>query len=109
MRSPQGRPISHQSAAECPDEIDIYGMLVSRLIAGQFPQWAGLAVSEVRSACTDHAIWRLGGDFAVRLLRLARAAQTVATLVDQPVLDLNHAAELLGRTFRRMMGGGRSK
>ena len=41
--------------------------LVRRLIAGQFPQWAGLAVQRWPSGGTVNAMYRLGGDMAVRL------------------------------------------
>jgi aminoglycoside phosphotransferase (APT) family kinase protein len=41
--------------------------LVRRLIAGQFPQWAGLAVKRWPSGGTVNAMYRLGGDMAVRL------------------------------------------
>lgn len=60
-----------------PDDIDIGLPLVSRLIAEQFPRWAGLPLTEVRSAGTDNAIYRLGGDMAVRLPRRAAAAADV--------------------------------
>ena len=58
------------------DEIHIATSLVSRLIAGQFPEWAGLPIEPLNSAGTDHAIFRLGGEMAVRLpLRLVAAEQ----------------------------------
>ncbi|MFF8836281.1 aminoglycoside phosphotransferase family protein [Streptomyces sp. NPDC015130] len=41
--------------------------LVARLVAAQFPEWAGLPVREVDSAGTDNAMFRLGDEFAVRL------------------------------------------
>ncbi|MGW8768146.1 aminoglycoside phosphotransferase family protein [Streptomyces sp. NPDC055815] len=41
--------------------------LVERLIAAQFPDWAGLPVREVDSAGTDNAMFRLGDEYAVRL------------------------------------------
>jgi aminoglycoside phosphotransferase (APT) family kinase protein len=41
--------------------------LVRRLIAGQFPQWAGLAVERFASGGTVNAIYRLGDGMAVRL------------------------------------------
>jgi aminoglycoside phosphotransferase (APT) family kinase protein len=41
--------------------------LVRRLIAGQFPQWAGLAVERWPSSGTVNAMYRLGEDMAVRL------------------------------------------
>ncbi|MFT4038677.1 MAG: aminoglycoside phosphotransferase family protein [Thermomicrobiales bacterium] len=44
--------------------------MVRRLIAEQFPQWADLPVAPVPSAGTDHALYRLGEDMAVRLPRI---------------------------------------
>jgi aminoglycoside phosphotransferase (APT) family kinase protein len=41
--------------------------LVRRLIAGQFPQWAGLAVRRRPSGGTVNAMYRLGDDMVVRL------------------------------------------
>jgi aminoglycoside phosphotransferase (APT) family kinase protein len=51
------------------DEIEIDVSLASRLIAGQFPHWAGLPIEQVHSAGTDNAIFRLGGAMAIRLPR----------------------------------------
>ena len=75
-----------------PDEIDI-GVPVARLIAKQFPQWAGLPITEVPSAGTDNAIYRLGEEMAVRLPRrpgtvaaLAREQQWLPQLA--PLLPL---------------------
>ncbi|HXW79740.1 MAG TPA: aminoglycoside phosphotransferase family protein [Acidimicrobiales bacterium] len=48
--------------------------LVSRLVRDQFPHWAHQPVVAVPSAGTDHAIFRLGQDLAVRMPRLQRAA-----------------------------------
>ncbi|CAM5432299.1 aminoglycoside phosphotransferase family protein [Streptomyces tanashiensis] len=48
--------------------------LVERLIAAQFPEWAGLPVREVNSAGTDNAMFRLGDEFAVRLPKADWAA-----------------------------------
>jgi len=59
------------------DEIEIDGPLVERLVAAQFPQWAGLPVRRVPSAGTDNAMFRLGEDMAVRLPRLAAVAHQV--------------------------------
>jgi aminoglycoside phosphotransferase (APT) family kinase protein len=53
-----------------PDEADIDLPLVSRLFAAQFPRWASLPLEAVPSAGTDNAIYRLGGDMAVRLPRI---------------------------------------
>jgi aminoglycoside phosphotransferase (APT) family kinase protein len=41
--------------------------LVRRLIAGQFPQWAGLALRRLRSGGPVNAMYRLGDDLVVRL------------------------------------------
>ncbi|MDT9698062.1 phosphotransferase [Streptomyces sp. P17] len=53
-----------------PDELDIDAEPVRRLIAEQFPQWAGRPVRPVRSAGTDNAMYRLGDDLVARLPRL---------------------------------------
>ncbi|MEU8487431.1 aminoglycoside phosphotransferase family protein [Streptomyces sp. NPDC048641] len=60
-----------------PEEADIDVSLVRRLVAAQFPQWAGLPLTEVVSAGTSNAMYRLGEDMAVRLPRLAGSAQDV--------------------------------
>jgi aminoglycoside phosphotransferase (APT) family kinase protein len=59
------------------DEATIDVPLVSRLVATQFPQWAGLPITKVRSAGTDNAIYRLGDDMAVRLPRRTWVAANV--------------------------------
>jgi aminoglycoside phosphotransferase (APT) family kinase protein len=50
---------------------------VSRLVARQFPQWAGLPVREVRTSGTDNLIYRLGDELVIRLPALPRAAPMV--------------------------------
>lgn len=50
---------------------DIDVALVDRLVAAQFPQWAGLPVEPVDSAGTSNAMYRLGEDMVVRLPRIA--------------------------------------
>lgn len=52
--------------------------LVSRLVAGQFPQWTGLPLLAVASTGTDNSIFRLGDTMAVRLPRDADAAEAIA-------------------------------
>ncbi|MFI0975689.1 aminoglycoside phosphotransferase family protein [Streptomyces sp. NPDC021093] len=59
------------------DEADIDVPLVRRLVAAQFPQWAGLPVEAVASSGTENAMFRLGPDLAVRLPRIARAVDDV--------------------------------
>ncbi len=60
------------------DEIDTDVMLVRRLLAGQFPHWAGLAIEPVVSYGTDHDIYRLGDDLAARLPRIGWATRQAA-------------------------------
>jgi aminoglycoside phosphotransferase (APT) family kinase protein len=60
------------------DEFVTDAALVERLIAAQFPQWAGLPIEAVPSAGTDNALYRLGDDLAVRLPRIAGATGQLA-------------------------------
>ncbi|MEO1300499.1 MAG: aminoglycoside phosphotransferase family protein [Cyanobacteria bacterium J06636_16] len=52
------------------DEVSTDASLVRRLLATQFPQWADLPISPVRSSGTDNALYRLGEDKVVRLPRI---------------------------------------
>ncbi|MFI8931723.1 aminoglycoside phosphotransferase family protein [Streptomyces sp. NPDC053474] len=52
--------------------------LVRRLIAAQFPRWAGLPVEAVDSAGTSNVMYRLGEDLVVRLPRESGSADEVA-------------------------------
>jgi aminoglycoside phosphotransferase (APT) family kinase protein len=52
------------------DEVNTDVSLVGRLLAAQFPYWADFPLEPVPSAGTDNAIYRLGGDMAVRLPRI---------------------------------------
>lgn len=61
-----------------PDEIETDVTLVRRLIAGQFPQWAGLPIDLVASYGTDHDIYRLGDRLAARLPRVGWATKQAA-------------------------------
>lgn len=57
------------------DQVSLDETQVRDLLTAQFPQGAGLFLREV-AAGTDHALWRLGEDLAVRLpLRASAAAQ----------------------------------
>lgn len=60
------------------DETGTDAGLVRRLIAGQFPQWAGLPVRPVVSYGTDHDIYRLGEQLSVRLPRIGWATDQAA-------------------------------
>jgi aminoglycoside phosphotransferase (APT) family kinase protein len=59
------------------DELPIDEALVRRLLGQQFPRWADLDLLRVRSAGTDHALFRLGDEFAVRLPRRPCAATQI--------------------------------
>jgi aminoglycoside phosphotransferase (APT) family kinase protein len=58
-------------------EVHIDVPLVRRLVATQFPRWAGLSVAPVESAGWDNTIFRLGPDLAVRLPRRRIGAEQV--------------------------------
>lgn len=61
-----------------PDEVDLDAPLVSRLVAAQFPRWAGLPVRRLASSGTENAMFRLGADKVVRLPRHPDAVESVA-------------------------------
>jgi aminoglycoside phosphotransferase (APT) family kinase protein len=52
------------------DEVATDAPLVARLVAAQFPRWAGLAVEPVDSIGTDNAMYRLGDELSVRMPRI---------------------------------------
>jgi aminoglycoside phosphotransferase (APT) family kinase protein len=60
------------------DEVETDAALVRRLLAGQFPRWADLPIKLVASYGTDHDIYRLGEDLAVRLPRIGWATGQAA-------------------------------
>jgi aminoglycoside phosphotransferase (APT) family kinase protein len=49
------------------DEVDIDTALAQRLVADQLPAYAGLPLHRVASGGTEHAVFRLGDDLAVRM------------------------------------------
>lgn len=59
------------------DEVDVDIALVRRLLAEQFPHWADLPITPVRSAGTDNALFRLGDDMSARLPRIEAAIAQV--------------------------------
>lgn len=59
------------------DELDTDTGLVRRLLAAQFPRWAGLPIAPVHPAGTDNALYRLGDDMVVRLPRRERTIKTL--------------------------------
>ncbi len=56
-----------EQAGEARPHID--GALVRRLVDAQFPQWAGLPLTLLDPAGSDHVIHRLGEELSVRLPR----------------------------------------
>lgn len=80
MRVDRTRKVPMPKPKMNPDEIDIDLPIVSRLIGKQFPQWADLPITAVRSAGTDNAIYRLGDDMAVRLKPSATARAPPASI-----------------------------
>jgi aminoglycoside phosphotransferase (APT) family kinase protein len=65
-------------------EIDISTGLAARLIAEQFPQWAGLPIRPVTSAGTECVMYRLGDDMVIRLPR--RPGESLGAILEQAVL-----------------------
>ena len=59
------------------DEVETDVSLVGRLLAAQFPHWAGLPIEPLPSAGTDNALYRLGDDMVVRLPRIHWAVEQV--------------------------------
>jgi len=59
-------------------QADTDAALVRRLLAGQFPQWAGLPVEPVASYGTDHDIYRIGDGLSARLPRIEWATRQAA-------------------------------
>lgn len=62
-----------------PGEVGTDATLVHRLLARQFPSWAGLRIVPVPSWGTDNALYRLGEDMVIRLPRIEWAAGGVAS------------------------------
>ncbi|MFJ9848128.1 aminoglycoside phosphotransferase family protein [Streptomyces sp. NPDC101150] len=61
-----------------PGQHPIDDELVRRLIAGQFPQWAGLALERFPSGGTVNAMYRLGDGMVVRLPLVKGGAKDVS-------------------------------
>lgn len=52
------------------NELEVDEVLVSSLLKNQCPQWANLSLKAVKSSGTDNALFRLGGEYIVRLPRI---------------------------------------
>jgi aminoglycoside phosphotransferase (APT) family kinase protein len=66
-------------------EIDISTGLAARLIAEQFPHWAGLPLRPVSSAGTECVLYRLGDDLVIRLPR--RPGESLDTILTHGILS----------------------
>lgn len=77
--------------------------LVRRLVAAQFPQWAGLPVRRWPSGGTVNAVYRLGADLMVRLPLGSGGAEDVA--MEQRWLP--QLAPLLPAAVPDVLGAGR--
>ncbi|MFF4833790.1 aminoglycoside phosphotransferase family protein [Streptomyces sp. NPDC001315] len=73
------------------DEVDLDASLVGRLVAEQFPQWAGEPVERLESSGTENAMFRLGSGLVVRLPRRPGA-----------VADVEHEQRWLPRLAPRL-------
>ncbi|MGZ0145656.1 aminoglycoside phosphotransferase family protein [Kribbella sp. WER1] len=60
-----------------PERIDVQAPLVRRLVAEQFPQWAGLAVRALDNGGWDNRTFHLGTGMLVRIPSAAEYAQAV--------------------------------
>ena len=61
------------------DELEVDGSLVRALVVSQYPEWGDLSLELFPASGTDHVIFRLGDDKAVRLPRHQRASSQVET------------------------------
>ncbi|MCX5384296.1 aminoglycoside phosphotransferase family protein [Streptomyces sp. NBC_00083] len=86
-----------------PDQHPLDDDLVRRLVAGQFPGWAGLGVRRVAFGGTVNAMYRLGEDMVVRLPLVAGGAGDV--LLEQRWLPL--LAPLLPTPVPEVLGHGK--
>lgn len=78
-----------------PDQLTVSVDTVRELVANQFPDWAGLPITEIASQGTVNALFRLGDQLAARFpLQPADADETRRWLES----EAEAALELLGRT-----------
>ena len=57
------------------NELEIDEQLVRALLKSQCPQWAQLPLQRIKSSGTDHALFRLGNNYVIRLPRLPGSDQ----------------------------------
>ncbi|GAA3045824.1 aminoglycoside phosphotransferase family protein [Streptomyces glomeratus] len=85
-----------------PGPLHVDDDLVRRLVAGQFPQWAGLPVERFPSGGTVNAVYRLGDAMSVRLPLIEGGAEDVATEREW----LPRLAPLLPTPIPEVLGAG---
>src|SRR5215469_4970897 len=93
---PMGSGQKHSGAHLIDDD------LVRRLVAGQFPQWAGLPLQRYPSGGTVNAMYRLGDSMVVRLPLVNRGARDV--VMEQQWLP--RLAPLLPTAIPEVLGAG---
>ncbi|MFD3438125.1 aminoglycoside phosphotransferase family protein [Streptomyces sp. NPDC058685] len=86
-----------------PDPHPVDDDLVRRLVAGQFPQWAGLPVERFASGGTVNAMYRLGDRMAVRLPLIEGGAGDVSGEQEW----LPRLAPLLPTPIPEVLGAGK--
>lgn len=84
-------------------EVDIDAALVARLVAAQFPQFAGLPIRAVPATGTVNAIYRLGDHFSIRLPRVHSWAEDL----DREVAWLPRLGPHLSLGIPGVMAAGR--
>lgn len=61
------------------DEVPVTADDVRRLVRAQLPRWAGLPITPVAEAGTDHLLFRLGDELVARMPKIAWAAEQAAS------------------------------
>jgi aminoglycoside phosphotransferase (APT) family kinase protein len=84
-------------------EFDISADLAARLVAGQFPQWAGMPVRPVKAQGTWRVNYRLGDDLVIRLPRVPGTGGLGSILEDGVLAKL---APLLPAEIPELVGLG---
>ncbi|MEX2980944.1 aminoglycoside phosphotransferase family protein [Streptomyces sp. C36] len=85
-----------------PGQFAVDEDLVRRLVAGQFPRWAGLAVERFASGGTVNAMYRLGDGMAVRLPLVKGGAEDLSMEREW----LPRLATLLPTAIPEVLGAG---
>ncbi|GHG54629.1 aminoglycoside phosphotransferase family protein [Streptomyces griseocarneus] len=85
-----------------PGQHPVDDALVRRLVAGQFPRWAGLAVERFPSGGTVNGMYRLGDDMVVRLPLVKGGAEDVSMEREW----LPRLAPLLATAIPEVLGAG---